>query len=95
MVLRALAEFSLTGTLFPTGVCQLGCFCVGGFCCSEVLLSLVFGASRDNIGFPVVECDSTGQFVLTKPNGTGGLVNKGTVAEQACFSHTAHFYSLA
>ena len=37
---------------------------------------------RENIGFPVVECASDGQFAVSKPPNTGGLVSWGTVAEQ-------------
>ncbi|KAF4801242.1 hypothetical protein TURU_036938 [Turdus rufiventris] len=38
-----------------------------------------------NIGFPIVECSSEGDFILSKPPNTGGLISFGTVAEQLVY----------
>jgi acyclic terpene utilization AtuA family protein len=39
----------------------------------------------DRIGYPIVEVHADGDFVLTKPAGTGGLVTPATVVEQMLY----------
>lgn len=39
----------------------------------------------DELGYPLAECRADGSFILTKPNGTGGLVDVRSAAEQLLY----------
>ena len=38
-----------------------------------------------NIGYPIAECRSDGSFVVSKPQGTGGLIVPAVIAEQSLY----------
>ncbi|MBS0577893.1 MAG: DUF1446 domain-containing protein [Proteobacteria bacterium] len=42
-------------------------------------------ADWDDIGYPIAECSPEGEFIVTKPAGTGGLVSSASVGEQITY----------
>jgi len=71
-----LAQGSLIGHLIECGPQVTG----GNFTdWQDVADSLV------DIGYPIAEISADGRCIITKPDGTGGTVNRGTVAEQMLY----------
>ncbi|KAI9253794.1 hypothetical protein BDA99DRAFT_540413 [Phascolomyces articulosus] len=66
-------------------VIECGCHSTGGNFTDWRLASESPYGGYANMGYPIVEFQANGEFVVTKPEKTGGLVSPATVAEQILY----------
>jgi len=57
----------------------------GAQCCGGNFTDWQRVPNFDNIGYPIAEVSASGSFIITKPEGTGGLVETATVGEQILY----------
>lgn len=75
-----LASASLAGH-----VIECGCHATGGNFTDWFLAANSPHGGYANMGYPIVEFDPSGSFIVTKPEKTGGIVSPATVSEQILY----------
>ncbi|KAI8089605.1 uncharacterized protein BX664DRAFT_137829 [Halteromyces radiatus] len=75
-----LASASLAGHII-----ECGCHATGGNFTDWRQAAFSPYGGYSNMGYPIVEFDHHGEFIVTKPEQTGGVVSIGTVSEQILY----------
>ena len=73
-------------------IIECGCQATGGNFTDWRLSAFSEHGGWSNMGYPIVECYPNGEFLVTKPPRTGGLVSVATVGEQmVCILSISHY----